>query len=79
MIAVHGPLCVGGNIMTEHFSIEDLQLRCIVIDTLRCMVSMAKCEPANGRLVSKGLHLVRRITAAFFREYLTPDKTNVFL
>ena len=30
------------------------------------------------RLVNKGLHLNRMITAAFFREYLTPDETNAF-
>ena len=87
MIVVHGPLCVGGTIMVEHFSLDDMLLRCLVIDTLRGIVCMAKGEEFNGpylaieagmmqKLLVKGLHLSRKygVPAAFFREYLNTSK-----
>ena len=83
MIVVHGPLCVGGTIMVEQFSLDDMLQRCLVIDTLRGIVCMAKGEEFNGpylaieagmmqKLLVKGLHLARKygVPAAFFREYL---------
>ena len=83
MIVVHGPLCVGGTIMVERFSLDDMLQRCLVIDTLRGIVCMAKGEEFNGpylaieagmiqKLLVKGLHITREygVPAAFFREYL---------
>ena len=88
-IAVHGPLCVGGSIMVERFTIKDLLLRCLVNDTLRGMVCMANGEEFTGpylaieagmmqKLLVDGLHLDRMKAAAFFRDYLTPPETNCF-
>jgi len=87
MIVVHGPLCVGGTIMVEHFSLDDMLQRCLVIDTLRGIVCMAKGEEFNGpylaieagmmqKLLVKGLHLSRKygVPAAFFREYLNTSR-----
>lgn len=90
MIVVHGPLCVGGTIMVEHFSLDDMLQRCLVIDTLRGIVCMAKGEEFNGpylaieagmmqKLLVKGLHLTRKygVPAAFFREYLNNTSKTV--
>ena len=88
-IAVYGPLCVGGSIMVERFTIKDLLLRCLVNDTLRGMVCMANGEEFTGpylaieagmmqKLLVDGLHLDRMKAAAFFRDYLTPPETNCF-
>ena len=87
IIVVHGPLSVGGTIMVEHFSLDDMLQRCLVIDTLRGTVCMAKGEEFNGpylaieagmmqKLLVKGLHLSRKygVPAAFFREYLNTSK-----
>jgi len=87
MIVVHGPLCVGGTIMVKQFTVDDMLQRCLVIDTLRGIVCMAKGEEFNGpylaieagmmqKLLVKGLHLSREygVPAAFFREYLNTSK-----
>jgi len=84
IILVHGPLCVGGTIMVERASLDDMLLRCLVIDTLRGTVCMAKGEEFNGpylaieagmmqKLLVDGFHLAREygVPAAFFREYLS--------
>ena len=73
--------------MVEHFSLDDMLQRCLVIDTLRGTVCMAKGEEFNGpylaieagmmqKLLVKGLHLSRKygVPAAFFREYLNTSK-----
>ena len=91
MIVVHGPLCVGGTIMVKQASLDDMLQRCLVIDTLRGIVCMAKGEEFNGpylaieagmmqKLLVKGLHLTRKygVPAAFFREYLSPDELKCF-
>ena len=90
IILVHGPLCVGGTIMVERASLDDMLLRCLVIDTLRGTVCMAKGEEFNGpylaieagmmqKLLVKGLHLSRKygVPAAFFREYLNNTSKTV--
>ena len=67
----------------------DLLLRCLVNDTLRGMVCTANGEEFTGpylaieagmmqKLLVDGLHLDRKIAAAFFRDYLTPPETNCF-
>ena len=91
VIAVHGPLCVGGSIMVERFTMDDLLLRCLVNDTLRGMVCMANGEEFTGpylaieagmmqKLLVNGLHLNREYgyASVFFREYLTPPEKNCF-
>ena len=88
VMLLHVPLCVGGSIM-GYITMKQLQMRCIVIDTIRCIVSMAKGEEVSGpmlaieagmaqRLLHNGLHLPRMICAALFRDYLTPDEVNAF-
>ena len=91
IVVHHGPLCVGGSIMVERFTINDLLLRCLVIDTLRGMVCMANGEEFTGpylaieagmmqKLLVDGLHLDRKYghASVFFREYLTPPEKNCF-
>jgi len=91
IIVVHGPLSVGGTIMFKHFSLDDMLLRCLVIDTLRGVVCMAKGEEFNGpylsieagmmqKLLVDGFHLTREygVPAAFFREYLSPEELECF-
>ena len=88
VVLVHVPLCVGGSIMA-HITMKKLQRRCIVIDTIRCIVSLAKGEEVSGpmlaieagmaqRLLHNGLHQSRMVCAAFFRDYLTPAEVNAF-
>ncbi len=89
-IAVHPlPLGIGGTIIQSYVKIEQKQERCRVIDTLRCMVSVARGEPIDGpmlaieagmmqRAVCEGLHLHSIQGAVYFRDYLTPDDVNAF-
>ena len=94
VMLIHVPLCVGGSgsiSIMAHITMKKLQRRCIVIDTVRRIVLMAKGEEVSGPMLAieaemaqrllllhNGLHLPRMICAALFRDYLTPDEVNAF-